>query len=65
MSPTPYAAAAPLSRAEIAALALMALALLLIIKLHLLPALLTGLLVYELVHLLARSEEPRLNSSHT
>ncbi len=45
-----------LSRPEIAALVLMAVALPLVIKLHLLPALFAGLLVHELVHLAA----PRL-----
>lgn len=42
-----------LSRSEIAALVLMVAALPLIIKLHLLPALFAGLLVHELVHILA------------
>ena len=42
-----------LSRSEIAALVLMVAALPIIIKLHLLPALFAGLLVHELVHMLA------------
>lgn len=42
-----------MSRAEIAALVLMGIALVLTLKLHLLPALFAGLLVHELVHLLA------------
>ena len=46
----------PVSRAEIAAWILAAVALVAILALHLLPALLGGLLVYELVHVLA----PRL-----
>lgn len=51
-----YLSAIALSRSEIAALVLMAITLPLVIKLHLLPALFAGLLVHELVHLLA----PRL-----
>jgi predicted PurR-regulated permease PerM len=51
-----YLPATTLSRTEIAALIFMALALPLVIKLHLLPGLFAGLLVHELVHLLA----PRL-----
>ena len=52
----PYSSATAPSRAEIAALVLMAAALPVIIKLHLLPALFAGLLVHVLVHSLA----PRL-----
>lgn len=51
-----YALNVSLSRSEIAALVLMVAALPLILKLHLLPALFAGLLVHELVHLMA----PRL-----
>jgi predicted PurR-regulated permease PerM len=51
-----YLSGVTLSRTEIAALIFMALALPAIIKLHLLPALFAGLLVHELVHMLA----PRL-----
>jgi predicted PurR-regulated permease PerM len=51
-----YPAAIALSRPEIAALVFMAVALPAVIKLHLLPALLAGLLVHELVHMAA----PRL-----
>lgn len=51
-----YFANVALGRSEIAALVLVAIALPLVIKLHLLPALFAGLLVHELVHLLA----PRL-----
>src|SRR5687767_7868631 len=52
--PTPhYASSAPLSRPEIVALALLAIALPAILKLNLLPALFAGLLVHELVHLMA------------
>jgi hypothetical protein len=51
-----YLSAIALSRSEIAAMVLMAIALPLVIKLHLLPALFAGLLMHELVHLLA----PRL-----
>jgi predicted PurR-regulated permease PerM len=45
------------SRIRIASWLIAALVLLLVVKLHLLPALISGLLVYELVHLLA----PKLN----
>ena len=48
-----YPSAIALSRAEIAALIFMAVALPAIIKLHLLPALFAGLLVHELVHMAA------------
>ena len=48
-----FPASSSLSRFEIAALSLMIVALPLIIKLHLLPALFAGLLVHELVHILA------------
>ena len=48
-----YPSTAALSRAEIAALILMAAALPAVIKLHLLPALFAGLLIHELVHLFA------------
>ena len=48
-----YLSALTLSRPEIAALLFMAVALPSILKLHLLPALFAGLLVHELVHLLA------------
>ena len=48
-----FPASSNLSRFEIAALSLMIVALPLIIKLHLLPALFAGLLVHELVHILA------------
>lgn len=44
----------PASRYEIAAWILAAVGLFLILKLHLLPALLAGLLTYELVHVIAR-----------
>jgi predicted PurR-regulated permease PerM len=44
----------PVSAYDIAAWVATALALLLVLKLHLLPALLAGLLVFELVHILAR-----------
>lgn len=50
---TPIGARAAPSRYDIAAWILAAVALLLVVKLHLLPALLAGLLVYELVHILA------------
>ncbi|MBM3396003.1 MAG: hypothetical protein FJY37_15505, partial [Betaproteobacteria bacterium] len=46
----------PPSRHDVAAWVIMAIVLLAALKLHLLPALLAGLLVYELVHMLA----PRL-----
>ena len=48
-----YPSALALSCPEIAALIFMAVALPAIIKLHLLPALFAGLLVHELVHMLA------------
>src|SRR5262245_25271207 len=44
----------PLTRHEIAAWTLTGIALILVLHLHLLTALLGGLLVYELVHILAR-----------
>ncbi|MFP5409721.1 MAG: AI-2E family transporter [Gammaproteobacteria bacterium] len=47
------ASVAPATRYEIAAWALMAAGLVLVLRLHLLPALLAGLLVVQLVHLLA------------
>ena len=47
-------AAQPVTRYEIAAWAVTGLALILVLTLHLLTALLGGLLVYELVHALAR-----------
>ncbi len=48
-----YPANVALSRSEIAALIFMAVSLPAVIKLHLLPALFAGLLVHELVHMLA------------
>jgi predicted PurR-regulated permease PerM len=48
-----YAPSVALSRSEIAALLFMAAALPLVIKLHVLPALFAGLLVHELVHMMA------------
>jgi predicted PurR-regulated permease PerM len=51
-----YPSSVALSRSEIAALIFMTVALPTVIKLHLLPALFAGLLVHELVHMLA----PRL-----
>ena len=50
------------SRIQQASWLLAALALLLVLKLHLLPALLAGLLVYELVHLMAPRLERRLST---
>ena len=55
-----YPSALALSRPEIAAIIFMALALPMIIKLHLLPALFAGLLVHELVHIAA----PRMFGVH-
>ena len=51
------------NRVQQAAWLLMAAALALVLKLHLLPALLAGLLVYELVHLGAPLLERRLSST--
>ena len=42
------------TKCDIAAWIIMSIALILVIKLHLLPSLLSGLLVYELVHILSR-----------
>lgn len=52
----------PLERVEVSALVLAGIALVAVIKLHLLAALLTGLLVYESVHLLTPVIRARLNS---
>ena len=50
------------SHPEIAAWCLAAAGLLLVLELHLLPALLSGLLVYELVHVIAPLLQRRLSS---
>ena len=52
----------PLDRVEVSALVLAGIALVAVLKLHLLAALLTGLLVYESVHLLTPVIRARLNS---
>jgi predicted PurR-regulated permease PerM len=52
----------PSQRIQLASWLLAALALILVLELHLLPALLAGLLVYELVHLTAPLLESRLSS---
>jgi predicted PurR-regulated permease PerM len=51
----------PASRHDIAAWLLAGIALVLVLTLHLLPALLAGLLVYELVHMLAPTMQKRLS----
>jgi predicted PurR-regulated permease PerM len=55
-------ASRPLDRVEVSALVLAGIALIAVLKLHLLAALLTGLLVYETVHLLTPVIRARLNS---
>ncbi|HZP11967.1 MAG TPA: AI-2E family transporter [Nevskiaceae bacterium] len=56
------ATSSPPDRVEVSALVLTGIALIAVLKLHLLAALLTGLLVYESVHLLTPVIRARLNS---